>query len=481
MTSVASHTPSSVSAHWSRAFCDLRREHGFKDLEVEGQIPQSIHGTLYRTGPSRFSSFGLRYQHWFDGDGAVSALRLRNGTAQGAVRLVQSEGLKAEQAAGRALFGGYGTKSPHHVRHTLQGKLKNTGNTNVMVWNERLFALMEAAKPTELDPDTLSTLGETDFGGTLINNFSAHPHHVPSRKALYNIAARFGRKMMLDLYELRTDGTGQSRRLLSLPLPFHTMVHDFLVTQDHAIIFVAPVKLKLLTTLLGKGSLSDNLDWRPELGTEVIIVPLDHPRALRRFSVDSFYAWHYANAYHHDGVIIFDAVRYPNFDSNARLASYAAGQPGGNADGHLYRGILEPSRGTLRWEKRWDRSCEFPRIAPRVETRQHRYIYVSAHSSHEAASAGPHDGLARVDMDSGQALEFPVQPGDYPSEPVFIAEPSEDDEAHGWIISLIYRASSHQSFVAIYNAQKPDEDSVAKIWFDQHLPLTFHGTWAPAH
>src|SRR6516162_11848368 len=60
-----------AGAHaWRRAFRDLPREHGFEPLRVEGRLPEGLRGTLYRTGPSLFSTFGRRYGHWFDGDGA---------------------------------------------------------------------------------------------------------------------------------------------------------------------------------------------------------------------------------------------------------------------------------------------------------------------------------------------------------------------------------------------------------------------------
>ena len=88
---------------------DLPREHGFEPLDVEGTLPDDLVGTRYRNGPSFFSTFGRRYQHWFDGDRAVFAV-LR--ASRAAVRLVQSQGLQDERAAGRALTSAYGTRPP---------------------------------------------------------------------------------------------------------------------------------------------------------------------------------------------------------------------------------------------------------------------------------------------------------------------------------------------------------------------------------
>src|SRR5262245_59773195 len=132
-----------AEAHtWRRNMRDLQSEHGFRPLEVRGRLPPGLRGTLYRNGPGRMSSFGPRYQHWFDGDGVVSAVRFADGAAQGAVKLVQSAGFLAEARAGRSLYGNYAMKEPSLWRR-LRGKTKNTANTSVMVWQGRLYAMLE--------------------------------------------------------------------------------------------------------------------------------------------------------------------------------------------------------------------------------------------------------------------------------------------------------------------------------------------------
>src|SRR5688572_12418416 len=135
---------------WHRS---LTREHGFEPLQVEGELPADLQGTLVRNGPGLFEQFGIRYTHPFEADGAVSAIRLDGrGGALGAVKITQGRELAEERAAGRLL---YGQAAPWHrrVRNTLRGKYKNTANTSVMMWQGRLFALMEGAKPTEIAVD----------------------------------------------------------------------------------------------------------------------------------------------------------------------------------------------------------------------------------------------------------------------------------------------------------------------------------------
>src|SRR6478752_3189786 len=107
MNAVAAVMNPSATHGWRRNFQDLTREHGFEPLRLEGALPQELAGTLYRTGPSLFSAGGRPYQHWFDGDGAVSAVRFSGGRASGAVKVVQSEALVAERKTGKVRSAGY--------------------------------------------------------------------------------------------------------------------------------------------------------------------------------------------------------------------------------------------------------------------------------------------------------------------------------------------------------------------------------------
>jgi carotenoid cleavage dioxygenase-like enzyme len=93
-----------------RGFENLAGEHGFVSMRVEGQLPSDLRGTFYRNGPGRFDIAGERYGHWFDSDGAVTAVRLDGtGAALGASKLVATPWLRREREAGRRLYGAYGT------------------------------------------------------------------------------------------------------------------------------------------------------------------------------------------------------------------------------------------------------------------------------------------------------------------------------------------------------------------------------------
>src|SRR5262245_35166000 len=84
---------------------DPVREHGFEPLRVEGKLQADTPRPLSPTGLAQSGSSGRRYSHRFESDGGVSAVRLGDGLAAGAHRVIQSAGLREERAAGRPLYG----------------------------------------------------------------------------------------------------------------------------------------------------------------------------------------------------------------------------------------------------------------------------------------------------------------------------------------------------------------------------------------
>jgi len=448
------------AALWSR---NLPREHGFEPLAIEGRIPPDLRGTLFRNGPALFELFGRAVAHPFDGDGAVSAFRIDDRGAAGAVRVTDSAGLRAERAAGRRLFGdriGW----LRRLRNTRRGVEKNTANTSVVVWQGRLLALMEGARPTEIDPHDLRTLGETDLGGTVGAMFSAHPHRVAARRTTYNFGLEYGPTTRIHLYALPDDGA--ARRLGAVAIEAPTMIHDFIATERHLVFFVSPVRFDLVRALLAIGASTDLLRWKPALGTEVLVVPIDQPDAVVRFPAEPFFQWHFANAFERGGEIVVDYVRYRGIESLSEVADGARA-----IDGHLHRAVVDPARGTLTSQRLVDVPCEFPRVHPRVEGAPHRHVWMTD---------GDLGTLLRHDVDGGGLVRHPLPAHQRASEPIFVPRAGATDEADGHVLSLCYDGERDRSFVAIYDGLRLGDGPVARLWLDHRVPITFHGTWAPA-
>lgn len=448
---------------------DVEREHGFEPLLLEGQLPAELRGTLFRNGPGLFGLFGRRYSHPFEGDGCVSAVRLAAGRAEGAVRLTASAGLLEERRAGKLLYG-LSAPWPRRLANMLRGRQKNTANTSVVFWQGRLFALMEAALPTELDPHSLDTLRETDLDGVLVSAFSAHPHRVDARHALYNFGIEYGRQTRLHLYEL--PDLGRPRELGVLDLAGPPMLHDFIATDSHLIFFVSPVRVDVPRMLLQWGGLTELFRWRPELGTELICVPIDRPADAVRFSTDAFYQWHFANAFASGGELCVDYVRYPEFSSFQQIGAHAqGGAPTPLEGGRLYRSRIDLAAHKLSSEPLHDTSCEFPTVARGVEGRPQRLTYLALDEL---------QALGKLDVARGVLDRFQLPSSQRASEPLFVPRPNASAEDDGWVLSLCHDGSVGRAFLAVFDARRLSAGPLARAWFDHQLPITFHGTFLPA-
>lgn len=456
----------------SLLYCDVPREHGFESLRSDGKLPAELAGTLYRTGPGRFGSFGRRYHHLFESDGALCAVRFAGGLAAGAQRVVRSAGLREEEEAGRPLFGSVVSR-PRRILNNLTRRAKNLANTNVLAWQGRLFALLEAARPTELEPDGLHTLGESDLDGAVVETFSAHPHPVAARGAAYNFGMRFGARSAIDLYEL--PARGRARRLGSLPLATPTVLHDFVATERHLVFLLAPTRLLLARALLGEARPERLFDWRPERGSEVVVVPIDAPERPARFRTDAFFVWHFANAFEDGGQIVLDFVRHADVSALGTMRDVAV-RDGAVADmnlGTACRARVDLARERCDVERLSGLACEFPTIDPRGAGGRRRFVWLTV-------TDGAAPGIARLDLERGEAARWVPPPGQHPSEPVFAPRPGGKGETDGWVLVLVYDEKARASHVAVLDAEAPEAGPIGRAHFDHHVPFTLHGTWVPA-
>jgi all-trans-8'-apo-beta-carotenal 15,15'-oxygenase len=445
------------------------REHGFEPLRLEGSLPAELAGTLYRNGPGLFASSGRPYYHLFEGDGALTAVRFANGRAEGAHRVIGSAGLLAERAAGRPLFGSPAPR-PRRILNNLTGRAKNVANTNILAWQGRLFGLLEVARPMQVSPDDLRALGESDLGGIVVETFSAHPHCVAARRAVYGFGMRFGARSALDLYELPL--RGPARRLWTLPLAHPTILHDFAATERHLVFFLAPTRLRLLRALAGEARPERLFDWRPERGSEVVIVPIDEPARVTRLPTAAFLVWHFANACERGEKLVVDFVRHADPGALATMREVAT-RSGGVIDmnlGEACRAEIDIRRGAVEIRALSDLRCEFPTIDPRGAGGPRRFVWLTV-------TAGAARGIARLDLESGDESRWLPPPGHHASEAVFAPRPGGSAEDDGWVLVLVYDDRTGSSHLAVLDAGAPEAGPRARAHFDHHIPVTLHGAW----
>jgi len=279
-------------------FAPWRSEGIADNLRVEGAIPRELNGTFYRNGPNPAFEPRGRY-HWFDGDGMIHAITLRDGRAAYRNRWVASEGLKEEQAAGEALYPGL-----LEIKPTEAPRFKVTANTNIVTHAGKLLALVEAALPTQMAPDTLETIGLYDFGGKLSGPMTAHPKLDPvTGEMLFFGYSPFPPYLQYHV----ADRSGVLVRSEVIDIAWPSMIHDFAVTDQHVVFILCPIVFSIENAM----STGNLFAWEPDRGTRIGVMPRSGGSAdVRWYDTDPCYVFHPMNAYAENGAIVLDVARY---------------------------------------------------------------------------------------------------------------------------------------------------------------------------
>ncbi len=458
-------------------FQSLDREHGFEPLELRGTLPADLRGTLYKNGPAIFEAQGTPYRHWLDGDGAICAVQICDGVAQGAIRVTQTKELVEERAAKKMLYGSGFTMGPvWHKR--LFGQAKNPSNIHVLCWQGRLFAMTEMANPYELDPSTLQTLGPCDFGGIVKQGLNAHVRVHPHSNTIYAFGPHMGMRSGLEVFALPTTGSAthlSSVHLDSMPI----LIHDLAMSDKHLIFTKPPVHVKVAPMMLGTKSAMDVISFHPEEGSEIIVVPLTaadgHGKQQEPIVIKTpaFMALHSANAFElGPDHIAVDLCKYPEFDLGDAfmLDALRSGQAWLRAPAaKLERLHIDLRKREARFELLWDANCDFPTTAPSKQGFAARYLWAMVTREYV-------DRICKYDHDSKQVCESNFSPWEYPSEPTLVPRPGATREDDGWILTSVYDGKEDRTFIAVLDAANPAIE-YARAYFSHRLPFPLHGAW----
>jgi all-trans-8'-apo-beta-carotenal 15,15'-oxygenase len=452
---------------WSRCLEEPPREHGFEPLRVQGSLPRELAGRAYFHGPGMVSAFGDRGAHWLDGDGVVGAFWFQNGKAAGAARVIETEGLRAERAAGRRLFGGF-ARGPSSLRARL-GKRKARAGHGLLPWDGRLLALGDGA-PVELDLADLACRGEVDPVHLGLGRAAPHLRRAPGRRGVFGLAAA---PLASHVDVVRLGDEGPAERVGTLDAGRPTLLHDFALTARHLVMAAPPIRARGWGGWPGAAPLADRLRWDASAGTEIIVASLDEPERARRFTVSALYATHFCNAFERGGELVVDLVAAEDFDGvDGWQRALAGGLGGAPLRTRLWRIVLDLATGAARGEPILEQSCEAPVIAPSLSGEPYRLAWLVGHSSPRAAEGLP-NRLLEVDVESGRVRELGFGEGCYPSQPVFV--PRGGGES-GWLVTQVYDALRHRTFAAVVDSCA-FEAPIARAYFDHALPYAMHGSW----
>jgi all-trans-8'-apo-beta-carotenal 15,15'-oxygenase len=439
---------------------------------VEGRLPADLQGTFYRNGPGRFELDGERYEHWFDGDGFVQRWQVGGGKVAHQGRFVETRKFVDESAAGRFLYPAFGT---HIARRGFRDNDSlNAANTNLLPFNGKLYALWEGGSATEVDPDTLATLGIKTWRDDLkAMPFSAHPKIAPDG-TLWNFGALPG-SGRLALYRIGRDGAVLQAGVVEVPQL--ALLHDFAVSERHLVFVVPPYDIVEDPDL----SLAGRHAWagsgaraRP---TRVVVIAKDTLTVRRIFELPPHMVFHFGNAWDEDGgaVTHFDLVLHEG-DQLAALGHVMEGvrEPNRPAAHRAVRVTLDYASGRASSAALLD-GAEFPRVMPQVVGRRHRRLAVLSSDRRNAALAL--DTVNVVNVDTGRADSWRFDAGWRVEEHVLVPRRGARGETDGYLVGVAQDTRRGASVLSVFDAAHVSAGPLALARLPYRTPHCFHGNF----
>lgn len=437
-----------------------------------GQWPAELKGSLYRNGPARHEIGSFRYQHWFDGDGMLQAFHLGANRIEHRARMIRTRKYLDEEAAGRALYPGFGTNPPA-ARGTPSADQLNPANISVLAHHNQLFALWEAGSPYQMNPDTLETMGEHRFSdATQGVPFSAHPRVEPDG-TLWNFGYASSLKKLV-LWHLNAAGGVVKTGLVDCdPI---SMVHDFVVTSRHIVLLVCPLHYEETEDV---ETFLDTHRWQPNLATQVLVIDKNDFARVQRLELPAQWVFHFSNAWEDNaGIIRFEAARAPDPSVlNSTFRDIMSGVITPARQTHLYAYSIDTKRGRVQESGlQTNTSYEFPVVSPHQIGLQHAQLLMLSEQQ------SPHAGLNSLElfnMRTEHQASYRYPDNLIPEEHLLVGTPDAGGNLP-WVMGTALNYQKRRTELHLFNSQAIADGPIASARLPYALPLGLHGKFVSA-
>jgi carotenoid cleavage dioxygenase-like enzyme len=456
-------------------FAPWHEESDTYDLPVVGTLPDDLAGALFRVANNpRFTPLDLDRYHWWEGDGGVAATYIRDGKARFAMKWVMTESMKVEVQAGEAIYPGFVNGSDPRPVPEGAPPAKNVANTNVGIFADHLLVYFEGGLPTELNPGNLDTIGSFDFNGGIDILCTAHAKIDPMSGDMLFFAAV---GPSLTWYQADAK-TGQIVDNFTFDMGCPAMVHDYIVSENHAIFLISPTQFRLDRIMQGRPGVLWDTSAVPEGSRFAVLDRRSHQVTWYDTGV-MLAPTHFFNAYETPSGIVVD------LHVISRLGN-PADHPDDPVSSHTWFPPAMAWRFTLdhATQKAAGRMLsgiagEFPKINDDWLGRELRWGYFA--TTRDLSPLTMTDGMARHDFANDQTLVIEGVDGlTSPSEPVFVQRRGATEENDGYLLSLWWNPATRLSELVVHETTAFSGEPLARIKLPVRVPFAFHGTWAPA-
>lgn len=438
--STAARTPWFLAGNYGPVFDELTAH----DLPVTGALPTALSGRYLRNGSNPHNG---KADHWFFGDGMVHGVRINNGKA---------EWYRNRYVRTTKLAKGIEATDPE----AMFDPTASAANTHVLAHAGRIWALEEGHFPYELSPE-LDTIGCSDLDGKLTTAFTAHPKLCPETGELHF----FGYSPLPPFLTYHVlDKSGQLVHSAPISVPKGTMMHDFMITRDHAIFMDLPVVFDL-----DKLDTGIPLAWDDTYGARIGIVPrFGDDTQARWFEVDPCYVFHPLNAYVEGNTVVCDVGRHETMWKKS-MDDFAPC--------FLHRWTFDLDTGKVTEQQLDDVAHAFPRVDERKVGLKHRFGWATGPRAGTNGDFADPGVLFKYDLANGGSSRHDFGPTSYPGEFVFVPDSDAAGEDEGWAVGLVYDRATDSSELVVLDASDMSAAPVARVHLPQRVPFGFHGSW----
>ena len=456
------------------------------DLEVEGQIPPELDGTFFRVGPDQAFPPMMGDANPFNGDGIVTAFRIRDGRCDLQHKYVRTHRFLAERAARKGLFGDY--RNAFTDDPSVKGIERTVSNTNVVPHAGVLLAMKEDGPPYAMDPYTLETRQLWDWHGQMkATSFTAHPKIDPATGEFVGYAYAAKGEATRDIAYYAFDRQGRKTREVWFQGPHAAMIHECAISEKYIILPMIPQLMDI--DRLKRGGIA--FQWEKKVEQVYVVIPRDgEAKDVRYFRAPNAFPGHVINAFDEGGKLYLDL---PVVNDNVFWFFP-------DADGK------HPDPASLRTQiVRWcfdmnsksdvptakvisEIAAEFPHVDDRYIGRPYRYGFMQATDPtkpYNAEKAGPVMGfffntLLTMDMTTGKSDCWFAGDTSTTQEPVFAPRRADAPEGDGYVMCVVNRRAERRSDLVILDAQRMSEGPVATVKCPVRLKYGIHGNWVPS-
>ncbi|WP_203363743.1 carotenoid oxygenase family protein [Bacillus sp. REN10] len=434
---------------------------------IEGEIPTDFSGAYVRNGPNpKYEPMGRH--HWFDGDGMLHAVYIKDGKVSYRNRYVQTKGYQHEDQAKKSEWVGLMedvSKNPSFER------LKNTSNTDVVYHNHNLLSLWYiSGEPYRIDAKTLETIGVEDFNGQLKSSVSAHSK-VDENTGEF-IFFDYGTKFPYMMYGV-VSADGKDVHSVPIELPGPRNPHDMWITENHSILMDLPLFNNFEALKKGRYKVEFYRDMPSRFG---VIPRYGASEDIRWYEANPCYIYHTINAWEEgDEIILIGCrVKEPEPPKHAGESDIERMMQFLQLNAQLYYWRLNTKTGAVKEGELCDMNTEFPVTNLNYLGRKGRYSY---NVYIDSAVTLKFTGLVKYDTWTGASKKHMFAPQHYGTEAAFAPKKNAESEDDGYVLSYIYNEQENKSELIILDAQHFELEPIARIALPQRVPMGFHATW----